>query len=588
MEDKYSWNLTHIFENEEKFEESVKEVYRMLDVLKTFEGKLGDSVDETYNCLKSLVYANELFEKVYGYAMLKYHQNMADPEASKLYKRVVSIATDFSKAESYISPELSKISDERLEEYLQDDRMKEFDKIIRDVIKEKKHILSSEEEMLLAHYSEIFGAAERAFDVFTNTELEYPSIKDENGEDVKITTALYSKYIMNKNENVRKQAFDAMFLTYKKYINTIAELYLTRVKTSAITSKIRHYESSLDRATNNDDSNVKVYETLVDQMNKHLYLNHDYLALKAKLLNKEKVHMYDVYVNPLDVDDRKVEYEDAKKIVLDALSVMGEDYTKVVKEAMDNNWIDVYEKENKMSGGYSMGIYGVHPYILLNYINSSRDVSTLAHELGHTMHSYFSNKNQNAINANYTIMVAEVASTVNEIILANYLIANEEDKTKKASLINEQLDMIRATLVRQTMFAEFEKIVHSKVEEGESLASDNLNDIYYELVKKYFGDITICDEPIKYEWARIPHFYRCFYVYKYATGITSAIVIASKILSHEEGYVEKYLNMLTKGGSIDSLSLLRMVDVDLEKEETYEIAFKYFENKLNELKDLIN
>lgn len=235
-----------------------------------------------------------------------------------------------------------------------------------------------------------------------------------------------------------------------------------------------------------------------------------------------------------------------------------------------------------------MGIYGVHPYILLNYINSSRDVSTLAHELGHTMHSYFSNKNQNAINANYTIMVAEVASTVNEIILANYLIANEEDKTKKASLINEQLDMIRATLVRQTMFAEFEKIVHSKVEAGESLASDNLNDIYYELVKKYFGDITICDEPIKYEWARIPHFYRCFYVYKYATGITSAIVIASKILNHEEGYVEKYLNMLTKGGSIDSLSLLRMVDVDLEKEETYEIAFKYFENKLNELKDLIN
>ena len=519
MEDKYSWNLTHIFENEEKFEESVKEVYRMLDVLKTFEGKLGESVDETYNCLKSLVYANELFEKTYGYAMLKYHQNMADPEASKLYKRVVSIATDFSKAESYISPELSKISDERLEEYLQDDRMKEFEKLIRDVIKEKKHILSSEEEMLLAHYSEIFGAAERAFDVFTNTELEYPSIKDENDQEVKMTTALYSKYIMNKNENVRNQAFDAMFLTYKKYINTIAELYLTRVKTSAITSKIRHYESSLDRATNNDDSNVKVYETLIEQMNKHLYLNHDYLALKAKLLNKDKVHMYDVYVNPLDVDDRKVEYEDAKGIVLNALSVMGEDYTKVVKEAMDNNWIDVYEKENKMSGGYSMGIYGVHPYILLNYINSSRDVSTLAHELGHTMHSYFSNKNQNAINANYTIMVAEVASTVNEIILANYLIENEEDKAKKASLINEQLDMIRATLVRQTMFAEFEKTVHSKVEAGESLASDNLNEIYYEIVKKYFGDITICDDPIKYEWARIPHFYRCFYVYKYATGI---------------------------------------------------------------------
>ena len=393
---------------------------------------------------------------------------------------------------------------------------------------------------------------------------------------------------MSKSESIRKQAFESMYSLYKKHINTITELYLARVKQRTISSKIRNYDSSLDAATNHDDSNVKVYETLLKELDKNLYLNHEYMSLKAKLLNKEKVHMYDVYVNTLDVESKKIEYEDAKKLVLDGLAPMGEEYVNKLKYAFENNWLDVYTSDNKMSGAYSMGIHSVHPFVLLNYINSSRDVSTIAHELGHSMHSYYASKNQNVINANYTIMVAEVASTVNEILLANYLINKETDNKKKMALINEQLDMIRATLIRQSMFAEFEKEVHGKIENGESLTSDNLNDIYFELVKKYFGNACIIDEEIKYEWARIPHFYSCFYVYKYATGITSAIVIASKILSGEEGYVEKYINMLSQGGAKDSLSLLRMVDVDLEKEETYEKAFEYFKEKLETLKKLIN
>ncbi len=298
--------------------------------------------------------------------------------------------------------------------------------------------------------------------------------------------------------------------------------------------------------------------------------------------------MYDVYVNTLDVENKKIEYEEAKELVLAGLAPMGTEYTKMLKHAFENNWLDVYTENNKMSGAYSMGIHSVHPFVLLNYINSSRDVSTIAHELGHSMHSFYASKNQNAINANYTIMVAEVASTVNEILLANYLINKETDNKKKMALINEQLDMIRETLIRQSMFAEFEKEVHSKIELGESLTSDNLNDIYFCLVKKYFGDSCIIDDEIKYEWARIPHFYSCFYVYKYATGITSAIVIASKILAGEEGYVEKYINMLSQGGAKDSLSLLRMVDVDLEKEETYEKALEYFKKNLETLKKLIN
>lgn len=587
MEEKLNWNLKEIFENEESFEKAVNQLYSYLEEIKKSKGKLNENVDEIAKCYKNLEKALELHEKLYAYAMLKYHQDMSNQESIKLYKRLENITTEFSEVESFISPEVSKISDDRLEEYLKDDRIKEYEKTIRDIMKEKKHILTEEVEEVLAKYSEIFSTAENAYDIFTNTEFEFEDITVDNGKKMKMGTAMFSKYLMDKSENVRKQAFESMYNLYKKHINTITELYLSRVKQRVISSKLRHYESSLDAATNNDDSNVQVYETLLKEVNKNLYLNHEYLELKAKLLGKDKLHMYDVYVNTLDVEERSIEYSEAKQIVLDALSPMGEEYTSVLKHAFEHQWLDVYTKDNKMSGAYSMGVYSVHPFVLLNYINSSRDVSTIAHELGHSMHSYYASKNQNVINANYTIMVAEVASTVNEIILANYLINKEKDKTRKAALINEQLDMIRATLIRQAMFAEFEKDIHSKIEAGESLTSDNLNEVYYELVKKYFGDACIVDDEIKYEWARIPHFYSCFYVYKYSTGITSAIVIASKILSGEEGYVQRYINMLSQGGSKDSLSLLKSVDVDLEKPETYEEAFKYFAKNLNELKNLI-
>ena len=587
MENKLNWNLKELFEDENALENSIKMFYELLDKIKTFKGRLGNSVDEMYEYFKVLEKTLELHERIYAYAMFKYHQDMSNVEAIKLYKRVEKISTDFSEVESFASPEISKISNERLEEFLTDDRMKEFEKTIRDIMKEKEHILSEDVENVLAQYGEVFGASENTFDIFTNTEFEFDSIKDDDGNEMKMNAAIFSKYLTNKSENIRKQAFESMYRLYKKHINTITELYLTRVKSRVISSRIRNYKSSLDAATNNDDSNENVYHTLLDAMNKNLYLNHEYLSLKAKLLNKEKLQMYDVYLNTLETEKDHIEYEDAKNTVLDALGILGEEYVNKLKEAFDNNWIDVYEKENKMGGAYSMGVHTLHPFVLLNFINSSRDVSTIAHELGHSMHSYYASKNQNIINANYTIMVAEVASTVNEILLANYLIKKEQDPIKKAALINEQLDMIRATLVSQSMFAEFERDVHSKIENGESLTSENLNEIYYELVKKYFGPSTEINEEIKYEWARIPHFYRCFYVYKYATGITSAIVIASKILAGEEGYVERYINMLSQGGAKDSLTLLRMVDVDLEKTETYEKAFKYFENNLNELKSLI-
>lgn len=588
MDNNLEWNLTDIFKNDDEINEAFSEIYNGIDEIKKYKGTFKEGAEKVAECYKLLDRLLELEEKIYGYAMLGFHRDMSNQEAIKLYKRAEKMTTDFGAAASFIEPELSLLEDGLLEKYLEENEVlnKEYNKSISDIIKNKKHILSQDVEEVLAHYSEVLGASENIFDVLTNTEFEFPSIKGENGEELKVTDGLFSVYLKDMNPDIRKQAFDSVYSLYSKHINSITEMYLSRVKARCISSKLRHYDSSLDSATKADDASVLVYDTLLEGVNRNLNLNYEYMDVKKKLLNLDKIHVYDVYANPLD-EDTKVPYEDGKKIVLDALSVMGKDYTDMLKFAMDNRWIDVEERPNKMSGGYSMGVHTVHPYILLNYVDSSRDVSTLAHELGHTMHSYYASKSQNIINANYTIMVAEVASTVNEILLANYLINKETDNRKKAALINEQLDTIRATLFRQAMFAEFEKTVHEKIEQDESLTSEDLNNIYYELVKKYFGENVEIDEAIKYEWARVPHFYRCFYVYKYATGITSAIAIASKILAGEPGYVERYIEMLSKGGKEGSLDLLKSVDVDLEKEETYELAFKYFENNLNELKKLI-
>jgi len=586
MKNNFNWNLKEIFENNAKLQKEIDDFYNLINKLEKFKGNLSNGVDYIHEFYTSYEKALKSFEKIYAYGMLTYHQDMSNDSNIKLYKKVEKLSTDFSCSVSFKSPEISKIDNTILKEYLKDSRMKPYEKNIKDIMKQKKHILSDEIELILAQYSEIFSTSENTYDIFTNIEFQYPSIKDLKGKELKMSPALYSKYIMNKSGKIRKQAFQSMYSLYKKHVNSITELYLSRVKFSVISSKIRNYKSSLDAATTHDDSSVQVYDTLIKEVNKNLKLNHEYIKLKSKLLKKDKLNMYDTYVNPLNIKEKNIDYNTAKKTILDGLAPLGTEYVKMLDHAFNSNWIDVYEKNGKMSGAYNLGIHSIHPFVLLNYINSSRDVSTIAHELGHAMHSYYASLNQNIINANYTIMIAEVASTVNEIILADYLINKEENKLKKAALINEQLDMIRGTLIRQTMFAEFEKDIHSRIERNENLTSENLNDIYYTLVKKYFGPNVIANNEIKYEWARIPHFYRCFYVYKYSTGITSAIVIANNILSGKKGYVEKYINMLSMGSVKDSLSLLKMVDVDLEKEETYETAFKFFKANLKKLQEL--
>ena len=378
-----------------------------------------------------------------------------------------------------------------------------------------------------------------------------------------------------------------MYKKYGEFINTITEMYISNVKAKSTIAKLRKYNSSLEEEVDNDDVSLKVYESLIETVNENISTNYKFVSLKKKMLNLQEIHMYDLYVNPCEQRKDEITFEDAKREVLNALQILGKEYINKLEEAFNNNWIDVYAKPNKKSGAYNMGVYGVHPFVLTNFVNSKRDVSTIAHELGHSMHSYYSNKEQNVINADYTIMVAEVASTVNEILLSDYQIKTEKDNKKKAELLYELLETIRNKLFTQAMFTEFEKIVHDKIENNVMLSSDDLNDIYYNLNKKYFGEDIVIDEQIKYKWAIIPHFYSDFYVYKYCTGVSSAIAIASKILNKEPGFVEKYINMLKQGCSKKSIDLLKMVDVDLESKDTYKSAIEFYNQKIEELKELL-
>lgn len=586
---KYQWNLQEIFKNEEEFNSNKNEIKILLKEIKQYEGKLCDSSESLYNCYRLYEQVLERYEKVYSYGMLKYHLDMSNQEGIKLFKEVEILGTEFSVSTSFITPEITYADENKIQEYIKNDsRLDKYSRDIKDILEKKKHVLSKEEENLLANLSEIISAPENTFDMLTNVEFKFGNLIDENGEEVELTDSNYTLYLKNKNQEVRKQAFNLMYKKYSEFINTITEMYIANVKAKTTTAKLRKYNSSLEKAVEHDDASIKVYNSLIESIDENISSNHEFLKLKKKMLNLPEMHMYDLYVNPCESDKDEITFEQAKQEVLNALKILGEEYTNKLNEAFDNNWIDVFAKPNKRGGAYSMGVYGVHPFVLTNFVNSKRDVSTIAHELGHSMHSYYSNSNQSVIDANYTIMVAEVASTVNEILLSDYQIKNETSKDKKAELLYEVIEMIRATFFRQAMFAEFEKIVHEKIESGVMLSSEDLNDIYYKLNQKYFGNDVYIDEQIKYEWARIPHFYSDFYVYKYATGVSAAIVIATKILNGEAGFVEKYINMLKQGCTKKSIDLLKMVDVDLESKDTYKSTIEFYKQKISELRELFN
>ncbi len=591
------WNFKDIYNTEKEFEEEIKLLKEEISSLTSFQGKLFKNAK---NILKLKTKSNEIskkLEKISAYAYLQYAQDMANEKNIVRYKKVEILGELISNTTYFVVPELSKMNKEDFDKIMEEEPvLKEYKESFKDILENKKHILEDSQEQILATFSSTFGGYSNIYEILTNTEFKYNEIEDSKGKKYPLDESIYSLYMASGDEVLRKNAFNEIYRVYSMYINTIGEIFLRDIKTESVSVKNRKFKSSLEAAVKSDESSLKVYNTLVKSVNENLVLNHKYINFKQKILAKylkqKNLHVYDVYVNPYEIvleknnKDQKISINKSKEIILEALKPLGEEYLNLIKRAYSEGWVDVYPKANKQKGAFSLGVYGVHPYVMLNYVGKINDVSTIAHELGHAMHSYYTDTTQEIYNSGYTIMVAEVASTVNEILLANYLIEKEADITKKKMLLMEHIDGIRATLIRQTMFAEFEKIVHDKSEQNEILTSNNLNEIYFDLTKKYFGKSVILDDNIKYEWARIPHFYSSYYVYKYATGISSAIYIAYNILNKGEEYRDKYIKMLKTGGKYKSLKVLKIADVDLEDEDIYKEAYKYLEDKIQELEDL--
>lgn len=585
--DKYKWRLEDIFETREGWEKAFEELKASADLLTKYRGKLADK-ESIYNCLKDSERQSMALEKLYAYAKMRQDEDTRDPESKSLCDRMDSLYVAISSNNAFIVPSLVKLPYRFLKELSQDPKFSEYDYFFNKLIEQKKHILSEKEERLLAEGGEVYGSFSDIFTMMDNADLKFGEIIDEKGEKAALTHARYSYYMQSPDRKVRKRAFKTYYRSYIDHIHTIAQVYSSSVKKDWYLSKVRGYSSSMERALKGEDVNPKVYDRLLTAVNRNLKHLHSYMKLRKRALGLPRYHMYDMYV-PI-VKDAKLElpYEEACDLVLKGLKPLGKEYNSLLKKAIGERWIDVFETEGKRSGAYSFGVYGVHPFVLLNYEKTTHDVFTIAHELGHSLHSYFSNRSQPYSKADYTIFVAEVASTVNEVLLLKHIVNNTEDKHLKKYLLSYYLDMFRTTLFRQTQFSEFEAEAHRMAEEGRPLTYKNMCDMYLELNKKYYGPSVISDEEIQYEWARIPHFYRNFYVYKYATGLTSAVSIAKMILEGGEESKERYIKFLSSGGSDSPVELLKITGVDLATARPYRDAMSEFESTLKELKKLMN
>ena len=581
---KYKWNSDEIISGKEEFVSRVKKVIKLID-LSDFKGKLS-TVDAVYDCFTKMYEIVGEIEVLSVYSMMKRDENGADPEANEMACLIEDACVKFSSEVSFIEPELSKLGKDKLTEFYKDEKLKNFDLDIKRVIDFLPHVLSEETEMVLSLGGKVYGGYDDAFSMLDNVDLDFPTVVVD-GKKVKVTHATYSLLMQNPDPNVRRKAFKAYYNAYNKVLNTITALYKGNVDKDVFLSKVRKFPSSLAKALHSEEVDVCVYDRLISSVHKALPVLHRYISLRGEILNK-KLHMYDLHVPLTENTELKLDYEEAFDLVLEGLKPLGNDYKELLLRAKNERWIDVYENDGKRSGAYSVSVYNVkHPYVLLNHNKTTHSVFTIAHELGHAIHSYFSNANQPQTKADYKIFVAEVASTVNEVLLVKYLIKTAKDSKTKKFFLSYYLDMIRTTLFRQTMFSEFEQIAHDIAEKGEPFTKDRLNSIYLKLNKKYYGKGVVSDDEISFEWARIPHFYRAFYVYKYATGIISAVAIAERILSGGEKELKDYFNFLSSGCSDKPTELLKLTGVDLIDGDAMALAFESFENALIEFENLI-
>lgn len=585
QEDK--WNLEDIFATDQAWEDTYKETAKTIQLAEKYYGNLAASVDLFVECLEWADSLSLSIEDLFTYAKMRRDEDNRISLYQGMTDRASMLAVQASSALSFIVPEILAIGQDKFDDLRKDPRMDIYDHYLENILRQKAHVLSLAEEKLLAEAGELAEAPSTIFSMANDADLKIGYIKNEKQEEVELTKGNFVKYMESHDRRVRQDAFTTLYEAYGKQINSWAAMLNASVKADVFFAKARKYSNAIQGALDDDNVPISVYDSLIQTVHDFLPQFHRYIRLRKEVLGVEELHLYDIYVPLVPETNTHIPYEEAKATVRKGLEPLGENYLQVLDEGYRSGWIDIYENIGKTSGAYCWGTYSSHPFVLLNHQNTLDSLFTLAHEMGHALHSYFSNKKQIHLYAGYKIFVAEVASTLNESLVIQHLIETTKDKKTKAYLLNHYLDQFRGTVFRQTMFAEFEKIIHASVENNESLTAENLSKIYRELNKKYYGTDIVLDQEIDIEWARIPHFYNAFYVYKYATGFSAATAFAQLIKQEGQPAVDKYLEFLSSGGSDYPIELLRKAGVDMEKPEPVRQALTVFTELLDQLETLL-
>ena len=583
----YCWKLEDIFDTDEAWRKEYQELQKGLELLRGFQGTAVRGPERLFTVLETLGNIEQRFERVYVYANQKYHQDTGNQKYQEMSGKAAALSVALSDAAAFLEPEILTLEATRLEEWLEEyEPLRFYRRYLGEIMRRKPHVLSRELEGVLAKAKELGNSPQQIFMAFNNADIDFGTIQNEAGEETALTNGRYTSFMESENREVRRAAFQRLYQVYGKHKNMLAATFEANLKQARFFSSMRQYPSPLEEALDGGNIPAAVYTELIRAVHEKLPAMYRYVRLRKRLLGTEELHMYDVYTPLVKGAEKKYYFEDAKTLVKEGLAVLGEDYGKILEEGFQNRWIDVYENRGKRSGAYSWGAYGTHPYVLLNFSGNLNSVFTLAHEMGHAIHSYYSDHAQPYIYAGYRIFVAEVASTVNEFLLISDLIRKADSRREKAYLVNYLLEQFRGTLYRQTMFAEFEKMAHERLAEEGSLSAGTLCSMYGELNRQYFGPDMVQDPEIDLEWARIPHFYTPFYVYQYATGFSAAIAIGRKILKGEKDSVEHYKEFLRGGCSMDPIDLLKLCGVDMTEKKTVEEALEVFESCVRELEEL--
>ena len=586
---KYTWKLEDMVAEDSQWEQMFKEAAGEISEYASYKGRLAGSADTLYACLLFDDKLSQKIERLYVYARMRSDEDTTVQRYQDMFSRAQTLSYRAAENSSFLVPEILSMDRELLEQYMAaDNGIGHFKRALEIILARRDHTLSGEMEELLAQSYDATQGASQIFTMFNNADVKFPVITGESGEGIQITHGNYISLMENQDRRIRKDAFEGLYSVYEQFSNTLAAAFSSNVKQAVFYAKAKKYASSREYYLADNEVPELVYDNLVKAVRENIEKLHQYTGVRKDVLGVDELHMYDLYVPMVAAADRRYTYEEAKSIVLEGLAPLGEEYLSLLKQGFDSRWIDVYENEGKRSGAYSWGTYGSHPYVLLNFHGTLNDVFTLAHEMGHSIHTWYSDRNQPFTYAGYKIFVAEVASTCNEALLIRHLLKKAGSREEKAYLLNHFLESYRGTLFRQTMFAEFEDMAHKKAARGESLTAESLCSIYRQLNADYFGPAMTVDRQIDYEWERIPHFYTPFYVYQYATGFSAAVAISSRIMSGEPGALEGYKKFLSGGCSMKPIDLLKLCGVDMSTTRPVDEALVFFGELLEEFKACIH